>query len=284
MPVRSEQLTGGLLAGDTRALMTIAAAYLTSEGVVLAADSATTITTVNTPAGQLFNHAQKVFEVGRGGRLGICTWGPGMVGTLSHRTIAARLGDVVDATPLSVREAADRLASMVQVELAKAGAAEGPGYMIGGHGADRIPECYTLTCKDSKMSVAPIAVGDAVFGGNPQYFQRVFQGFAPSIPAALLSELRARMANLPPNFDQHYADAFAAATKPLGDSGIGDLPIREAIDYLHACLHITIKAFKFMPGPPSCGGPIEIGFITTDRAFRWASHKSFDAGAGDRAT
>ena len=39
--------------------------------------------------------------------------------------------------------------------------------------------------------------------------------------------------------------------------------------------HITVKAFKFRRAHKVCGGPIEIGFVTTDRPFRWASHKSF---------
>ena len=32
---------------------------------------------------------------------------------------------------------------------------------------------------------------------------------------------------------------------------------------------------KFKFGAPVCGGPIEIGFISTDRTFRWAKHKTF---------
>ncbi len=65
------------------------------------------------------------------------------------------------------------------------------------------------------------------------------------------------------------------AVSPLLAAGFTDLPIREAIDFIHTYLHITIKAFKFRYGPPICGGPIEIGFISTDRMFRWAIHKDF---------
>jgi hypothetical protein len=60
--------------------MTIAAAYLTSEGLVLGADSTTTY---SDPAGnvvQLLNHAQKIFEVGENSRFGFCTWGSASVG------------------------------------------------------------------------------------------------------------------------------------------------------------------------------------------------------------
>jgi hypothetical protein len=53
------------------------------------------------------------------------------------------------------------------------------------------------------------------------------------------------------------------------------VPIREAIDFTHACLSATVKAMKFSILHRSCGGPIEIAVITTDRLFRWVRHKTF---------
>jgi hypothetical protein len=58
-------------------------------------------------------------------------------------------------------------------------------------------------------------------------------------------------------------------------AGHKDLPIREALDFIYTYLHISIKTKKFMFGAPDCGGSIEIGFVTTDRPFRWGSHKGF---------
>jgi hypothetical protein len=55
------------------------------------------------------------------------------------------------------------------------------------------------------------------------------------------------------------------------------LPIRDAIDFVHACVSITIKAFKFSSLSQICGGPIEIAVITTDRKFGWVRHKAWDA-------
>ncbi len=54
------------------------------------------------------------------------------------------------------------------------------------------------------------------------------------------------------------------------------VPIRDAIDFVHSCVSSTIKAFKFSNLAPICGGPIEIGLITTDRRFRWVQHKLWD--------
>lgn len=53
--------------------MSIASAYLVSDGIVLGADSSTTVS-VSTPQGsgiiQLLTHSQKVFEVGSNSRIG----------------------------------------------------------------------------------------------------------------------------------------------------------------------------------------------------------------------
>jgi hypothetical protein len=43
------------------------------------------------------------------------------------------------------------------------------------------------------------------------------------------------------------------------------LPIRDAIDFTHACIAGTIKALKFSNFSQICGGPIEIAVITADR-------------------
>lgn len=60
-----------------------------------------------------------------------------------------------------------------------------------------------------------------------------------------------------------------------------DLPLRDAIDYVHFIVETTIKYYKFMPGPPVCGGKVELAAITTDRHFRWVNHKSLDWCIGD---
>jgi hypothetical protein len=60
-----------------------------------------------------------------------------------------------------------------------------------------------------------------------------------------------------------------------------DLPIREAIDWLHASIYTTIKTMKFSHMTSVCGGSVEIAVITTDRRFRWVRHKGFDSAIGE---
>ncbi len=90
--------------------MTIAACFVTPEGIVLGADS--TASAMLTPGSfRYFNYNQKVFEIGDPGTgtLGIVTWGLGGLGELSYRTLIALLADDLKKKPAkTVTEAASR--------------------------------------------------------------------------------------------------------------------------------------------------------------------------------
>jgi hypothetical protein len=155
------------------------------------------------------------------------------------------------------------------------------GYFIGGADPDHVPRCFRLVSKpDRSFDVEPLAIGEYRFDGKPEFYNRVFFGFSAELPEALLTALRVRYPQgLPANFDEQFVESFIQVASPLRVAGFRDLPIREAIDFVHTYIHITIKAFKFRFGPPLCGGPIEVGFVTTDRPFRWACHKRFGTAA-----
>ena len=120
-------------------------------------------------------------------------------------------------------------------------------------------------------------LGQCSFSGMPNFFARVFYGVDPQLEQNLLKEIKSKLpeGDLKNNFDDNFKIAFQNALAPLVAAGYKDLPIREAIDFVYSYLHITVKAFKFVFGAPRCGGPIEVGFITTDRKYRWAVHKTF---------
>lgn len=265
--------------------MTIAAAYLTSEGVVFGADSSTTVTGTQ-PAGaggvlQLLNHAQKVFEVGENSRLGLCTWGAGSFGTLSHRTIVAQLADRIDQATTTVQEAARILQELVTPHIPPGGGEYVVGYYLGGWDpGTHIPACFQLDfLRGQAPRISPLGLGSCSFSGAPQFFQRVFRGYDHRLREQLLTTLLTR---LPqdidrPTFTTAFNQAFDSVALPLVAAGYQNLPIREAIDFVYSYLHITVKALKFSFGAPVAGGPIEVGFITTDRTFRWVRHKGFSS-------
>lgn len=257
--------------------MSIAAAYLVSEGVVLGADSSTTVS-VSTPQGsgivQLLAHSQKVFEVGNNSRIGVCTWGQGSVGNISHRTIIAQLADKIN-NDSTIKEVAEKLVEIVNPMVKKEGIAL-VGYYLGGWDpGSHEPACFHIEIRKEASKINPLAKGLCMFSGTPVIFSRVFRGFDPRLPGALKNELKGALSDKVQSFDDIFKKAFDKVSAPLVTAGFQDLPIREAIDFVYSYLHITVKAEKFSFGPPSCGGPIEIGFISTDRLFRWVRHKPF---------
>lgn len=260
--------------------MTIAAAYLVSDGVVFGADSTTTVS-VKTPGGgagvlQMLNHAQKIFEVGENSRFGVCTWGAGSIGRVSHRTIIARLAEEIDEET-TVETAANKLGDIVET-IAKGIPDFFVGYYLGGwNPKTHEPACFQINIGKDGKNVTPLGMGVCSFSGNPLIFSRVFRGFDPQLPDVLCSELKKQLPDgeAKTNFDTIFKQAFDKATPPLVAAGHQDLPMREALDFVYTYLHITIKATKFMFGASGCGGSIEIGFVTTDRRFRWGSHKGF---------
>jgi hypothetical protein len=105
------------------------------------------------------------------------------------------------------------------------------------------------------------------FWGIPTMINRVIKGCGDEVRNAIIAS--GKWSGTPPELDTIIAQhtLFHPST----------VPIREAIDFTHAFLIMTVKALKFSPYSRNCGGPIEIAVITTDRFFRWVRHKGLDA-------
>jgi hypothetical protein len=286
--------------------VTIAACYVSPEGVVLAADSASTYQFPTGP--HHFNYGQKLFEIGNDSTLGIVTWGLGGLELGSYRTLVAKLGDDLVNNPATrVSEVADRWASLVwplystlqDVQGYKALSAKLPfdpstppdpgrrtaqeeailphwfdrlvvGFCIGGYVVnDRIPAAFEIVFDPSAAQLStPQQLRMAQsFWGVPVIIHRIIKGCGDEVRDAILAS--GKWSGTP-----HELDAVIAMHALFHPSTV---PIREAIDFTHACLLATVKAMKFSALPRFCGGPIEIAVITTDRLFRWVQHKAFDA-------
>jgi hypothetical protein len=285
--------------------VTIAACYLSSEGVVFGADSTTTMTVlrpgpipVGTP--HHFNFAQKLFQIGHESTLGITMWGLGNLLNSSYRTLIARFSDSLVTQPAkTMTEVADRwntlfwaaysteYAAILQrvqqlrgqpnrtpaedAELLQIQQTFSGGFCLGGHLLlDRTPQAFETRYSPDRTFPAPVQalqVGTPRFWGVPNLMERLLFGIDQGVLDAILAS--GRWSGTP-------NDLFALI-QPFFLGQPQHLPIREAIDWIHASLHTTIKALKFSHLPPVCGGSVEVAVITTDRNFRWVRHKRFDS-------
>jgi len=173
--------------------LTIAAAYLVSDGVVLGGDSSTSVL-LETPqgkrVGQLLTNSQKVFEVGNDSRIGFCTWGAGSIGKTSHRTVCARLADQL-TNKTNVEEAAQILASIVQPIVQEQKDPLFVGYYLGGWNInDHSPSCFKIEIDKEQKKIEPLQLGMCSFSGNAAYFVRVFWGYDPRLKVDLCNELK----------------------------------------------------------------------------------------------
>jgi hypothetical protein len=285
--------------------MTIAACYLSSEGVVLGADSTSTIFVAGrgpNPSGaeHQFDFAQKIFQVGESGSIGIAMWGLGSLPMTSFRTLVAELADELDRTIHgSMLSIANRWADLFWqrylseysqiANRAQALAAQAlrsndeeaeyawlmqsfsGGFCIGGCCLpDRNPSAYEIVYSPQLSNLpppAPLQPGSTKFWGCPNLMERLLYGIDPYLFDALMKSGKWS------GTDQELFDVVQPHM--LGQPT--QLPLREAIDWVHASIYSTIKTMKFSHMAPVCGGPIEIAVISSDRHFRWVRHKSLDA-------
>lgn len=286
--------------------MTIAACYVSNEGVVLGADSTSTFTT-NEGLIRHHNNEQKLFEIGEmGSSLGLVTWGLGGLPNGSYRQLAAELSDnLVANEPSTVRECVERwrdrfwplyLGDLApRLALVKALAAlPAPtpqqqqqlqafrqglmvGFCIGGHvRAERRPAACMVQFQPEITAPPPatdVQRSSPLFTGVPNLINRLIKGIDEGVFNAILASgmWHGDQANLEAIVRQHS----------LGPQTL--LPVREAIDWIHSSIFITIKAVKFSKLPAVCGGPIEVAVITADRRFRWVCHKGLDQALTDHS-
>jgi len=274
--------------------MTIAACYVSSEGVVLGTDSTSTMRVPGWPD-RHYNHEQKIFEIGEKSTLALAMWGVGGLEELSYRTMIARLADEFRDDPVQSVEAAaerwvglfwseytrcfaqaiqryrdlDRMSPRTEEEEREFRRLRGlsGGFCVAGHlASDRIPHAYEIVYgPDMDAPPAPEQLGHDVprFWGCPNLMHRLILGLDHEVVSRLMES---------PYWSGTEQDLFA-----IIQPGIltipGSLPLREAIDWIYSTIYITIKAIKFSCLSPVCGGPVEVAAISSDRHFRWVTHK-----------
>jgi hypothetical protein len=271
--------------------LTIAISVKVHDGLVLAADSASTIM-----AGQggvqgvynVYNNANKVFNLYKGLPIGGITWGAGSIG---HASISTLVKDLrkrfmgndpnwkFDPNPYTMEEVAKRTREFLFEELYEPLYQAVPdnekpelGFLVAGYssGQDLAEEWLIQISRagcPAPSLVRPQQECGVIWFGQPEAINRLLLGWGTALPS-VLQDL-----GVP---DDQIGPAMAQITTALSTPlVIPPMPIQDTIDLAEFLVHLTIMYSRFSPGAPTVGGPIESAAITKHEGFKWVKRKHY---------
>jgi len=255
--------------------MTIVASVKSRDGLILAADSMTTITVPGPTGPQFFKayeNGRKLFHI-RDLPIGAVTYGLGNIGTRSMEGLVLEGCKQMSADITAVDEVAEALYAYLRSEYDSAfeGLAQEQkpacGFLVGGYSENeafaRLFEFEFPQTDGPTENLGPEQFGSA-WRGVDYPFVRLWRGFAPALVNALASE------------DGIAEDRIGELVAPL-EIGVAyeGMPVQDAVNFATYILDTTIGFSRFAPGVPACGGPLQVAAILPDEGFRWIAKPEF---------
>ncbi len=254
------------------------------DGIVLSTDSATTLAH---PVGeQVYNNADKIFNLHRALPVAAMTWGLGHIGPASISTLSKTrrlrlmgrdpgyLNWQVDVDSYTVEQIALRAAEMFATAAREAALSRIPGemgYLIAGYsaGSDQA-EAWLLKFHDTTMHPIPVLELDTNETGfrayaKPAAVERLFNGYDARLEAALKSKI---------DVASHPEIAKILSAQAMDPVPAG-MPLPDAIALARFMVQITAGFSRFKLGPDTVGGPVEVASINLHEGFRWIARKHY---------
>jgi len=254
--------------------MTIALDVKVNAGLVLAADSASTVM-VRVPSGQVmvvrsFENARKLFQV-QMAPIGILTWGIGGIGEISvEETVLAFTPR--SAVPISVQAIAEDFRAYVKAlydkSFEKWPNKPALGFMICGFstGETRGEEYQVIFPEGNLTMVRNLDEFGLTWNGQIEAITRLEKGHGMGIQQAFQVM----------GVTQEQIQKFMGAQPQFLEAGLFDpvMPLQDAVDLARFLIQTTIQFERFKPGAPTCGGPVDLAVITHRAGFKWVAQKS----------
>ncbi len=277
--------------------MTIAISIKVNDGVVLAADSATTLLALDPQHGapvvvNVYNSANKVFNLRKGLPIGVITWGAGNIGAASISTLLKDLRQrlssaqethhdwVIEENQYSVLTIADKVRQFFFDEKYTPAFAQVPeeirpvlGFIVAGYSSgSNFAEEYLIQIQNGKCA-PPLALRSAeqtglTWNGEIEAITRLIVGFSPSLPMWFKQVTQMADEQLQVFVADMQQVMQAALVQPA-------MPIQDAIDLADFLVQTAIQYSRFAPGAQTVGGPIEIAAITKHEGFKWIKRKLY---------
>lgn len=269
--------------------MTVAVAVKVFDGIVLAADSATTLP-LDGGSAQVYNSANKVFHLHRRYPIGAMTWGLGSIGSASistftkdlRRRLMGKDPDHLDwelNDGYTVEQVAGRLIEMIYDDVylnEYKGAATLPsalGFLVAGYsGQGKQAEGWQVIIQDPSQRPSPtLAIpydssGWAAFA-QPDAALRLFNGFDPALPAELEAILDK------PSWEA--VQGLLLSGRFQRQPVVASMPFGDAISLARFIVDVTVGYSRYLLGPDTVGGPVEVAGINRHEGFKWISRKHY---------
>lgn len=281
--------------------MSIAVVISVHDGLVMAADSASTLL-VSSASGiagvaNVYDNANKIFNLYKGLPIGCIAFGAGSIGNASIGTLMkdlrAQLSDKKKTEELNfnpmnytMEGIAGILGRFLEQECIKL-QSQNPanlamtnlGIFLGGYSStESLSESWSVEVQNGVVKPAVrLREKDATgitWGGLGEVIQRIVMGFSPGLfevlsEVASVGQSPASMQQVAPQLQQLLVARLQAQMV------FSPMPIQDAIDLGRFLVHAAIMYSRFTPGPQGVGGPIEIAAITKHEHFKWISRKHY---------
>jgi hypothetical protein len=274
--------------------VTIAIAGNFTEGVVLGVDSAVTYMGGGNGVAKIYNGAQKLYHLGLARDWSDSPYAVVIFGAadFAGRPWRNLLADFWRHKVLpkkdgisEFRTAADLLNTLTEfllvIEPDKQKRREA-GLYVSGFGPDDVAvRSYEL--KTDTLATKEIPTGAIACDGMVPVVRHLLHG----VDDRTANAIRATFGNLQVEVTQGQTKSKKRLDEAILEVLAGsvesrcipdmDMPLRNAIDYVHFLVYSTVRHFKFASGAPVCGGDIELAAITMDRGFRRIRTKPLDS-------
>lgn len=271
--------------------MSVALIINVHDGIILAADSASTLILGSPPSagapiaqvGNVYNNANKIANLHKGEPIGCVTFGSGSIGSASISTLLKDFRKRItedkkyfDRESYTLEGLANSLGEFLTAECQKLSPREPQptlGIFLGGYSyGAALGERWGIniqngTCQMLKRLHQADEVGINWGGEGGEAISRLVLGYSQSLPAILEATLKSAK----------EAEEIMKGVGPRLQAALifAPMPIQDAIDLAEFLVHTAVQFSKFSPGPQVVGGPIEIAAITKHEGFKWIRRKHY---------
>ena len=271
--------------------MTISVIIQVHDGLVLASDSASTLVGLQ-PNGQqavlnVYNHADKTFNLVRGLPIGAITAGAGSIGISSISTLAKDLRRrfsnpedadwFVDPKTYTIEEVAQKARRFLYEEryvpqLGQGANKPSLSFKVCGYSAgSEQGEVWSADISNGNCPEPTLlrTRGDhgISWDGDGEAIQRLILGMGSNMGNALVA------GGIAQGDLQNLVNAMMPHLQV--DLHSPPMPIQDAIDLAKFLVDLTIMFTRFKCGAQTVGGAIEIAAITRHEGFKWVKRKHY---------